>query len=1368
MRRSFIYLLAIAALALSACATKEDPGKENQEPVNTDPAQLTILSEQVPLIPDDGGSFTVEFSANYDWTVTPVAKWVSVEPLSGEAGENCSVTVKVFDNKTYNERTSRITLSCGEGENKASADVQFTQKHKGALILSDSEVFVDAAGETITVTVKTTSDLQVSIASNAASWITQLRSRSIVEKELTFQIAANSGYDSREGVITFTNESGTDKLTVKQAAKGALIISDSVFNVPSEGQIISVKVSANSDLTFEVEDAAQDWITPLRTRGLVETIRQFSVAANDSYDTREGRITVSNAAGSQVVTVKQGAKGALIIEQKEYNVGSAGSTISVSVQANSTVSFEIAQAAKTWITHTSTRGLSENVFEFTVAANEAYDPREGTITFTNEAGSEMITVTQAANGALFVDPVSFDVDYKGEEISITVQSTSTVTVTVAPAAEGWIIPLRTRGLSTNTYDFSIQANATFDARSGEILFSSADGDKSVTVNQAGSPSVVVVEIADAAQFIDFIGKHNAGDYADVPSLQVKLLDDISFSASETEAFNNAHGISAFGGVFDGNGKKISDLAATTPLFQSITANGDVKDLTLDSSCSFTFTHPNAEEAHFGALAASHEGLIEGVTVNADITLSAGEEVQHLTALGGLAGLATSGRFTNCSYGGLISVAPEFVVNASDSDPSFRKLFIGGLVGWYYGSGSISSSFFKGAILNEAKITSTDKTNPYLVIGGVVGELDGGASISGTNSTADHTEIATGYSASHLGRIVVNTNISYNSAIGGIVGELNNGSVTNCSNAANIACYIIKPGDSSARYLKSGGIAGKVNDGGTITGCTNNGQISHRANPRLQNLGGIAAYNAGTISNCTNNAGIGHSTSGASGISNKGGRVVNIAGIIGENASSAVVSDVHNTGNLEISAVEDNYDTDNDKPLCEIRMGGVVAYNLADIDGSAARNITNSGQVYLNTSPQNRFIGIELGGVVGYSEKSVKNVVNTGLVQNKINQAYALTNLYMGGVIGQMKNGADAQISGCRNSGEVYMNVNKQNAGHNGDYLGGIAAYLSGDANISVSDCENSGYVHIYCNSTTATSNLIVGGVIGNMAASGSVVSCSNVGGDEKAGEVEIAFSDAIHTDNYAGGILGKTLKAVALTDCVNSGYIHGGNSTAHNGATMFTGGIVAYLAGASSITNCDNSGVVYNNQRNNTDTNVGSTYCGGVAGYVLGDAASPIAISGSDNTAEGMYSRRGWLGGVVGYAENANISNCTFNKDITRTSLSRGLGGIVAYGTNVNITNCTFSGSELSATQVQANRAGGIAGRLDGGTVDGCYSHVTTLQNEPTTGTVQNVAGGAIVGISGDGNTIKNCHYKPTINGTASNIAGTGSFSDGGGNVADL
>ena len=793
-----------------------------------------------------------------------------------------------------------------------------------------------------------------------------------------------------------------------------------------------------------------------------------------------------------------------------------------------------------------------------------------------------------------------------------------------------------------------------------------------------------VVITSASDLVTFAQEYNSKAYESLGSdLKVCLDQDITFDTTTSADFNSTGGIGLktaagdtedfyFSGLFDGQGHTIAGLAATVPVFKATQDASTVKDLTVDGSCSFTFTHPNTAEAMFGSVVGYHKGVLDNVKVAADISLAAVADVTKMTTLGGLAGRTTTGKLQNgCEYSGLISTPVGFETSG--------KLIIGGLVGRFSNAGSISDSFFKGAISNYALVSSTDKTNPYLIIGGAVGFLDGGATVSSTNSTADHEEVATGHSTLK-GRIVISTTTAYNSALGGIVGELQKGNVSDCTNAATLSCYIVKTGDASARYIKNGGIAGKVNADGIVTDCINNGAINHRANPRLQDLGGIAGYNAGSVSGCTNNAAVNHMTSGASGAANKGGRIVNIAGVIGENASGSVVSDVHNTADIQISAIEDNYDKDNNKPVCEIRMGGVIAYNLEEIDGGASKNITNSGNVNLTTTPQNPFIGFELGGVVGYSEKSVKNVVNSGTVENKLNQAYAVTKLYMGGIVGETKNGTDMEISGCNNSGEVYFNVNNKSASH---------------------------------------------------------------------------------TDNYIGGIIGIVSDAnVAINGCNNSGYIHGGNPTKVNGTTFYTGGIVAFISGASSITNCNNTGVLLNNHFNNNNTKAGSTFEGGIAGFVLGTDSKHITVSNVTNNVNSggtiTGGRRGYTGGIVGYGEYTDIDGAT-NANNYGSGSGYWIGGIAGWLVNSTVSNSTYSGTAIETSQVQG--AGGIVCVLDAGsTIDGCNSYLSSITHGSNA-----CVDGAIAGKSVAGSTISNCHYT-----TAFAICSDANFTDGGGNVSDL
>lgn len=955
-----------------------------------------------------------------------------------------------------------------------------------------------------------------------------------------------------------------------------------------------------------------------------------------------------------------------------------------------------------------------------------------------------------------------------------------------------------------------------------------------------------VEISNADELVAFATAYNNGDYADLgSSLVATITSDITFDATSSAAFNATGGIGTpyggdnyFNGIFDGKDHTISGLEATVPLFGGTGENGTVKDLTLDNSCSFTFTHTDAAEAMFASIAGYHKGVLDNVKVAADIELAAVSGITKMTTVGGLTGRTTVGKLQNgCEYSGLISTPAGFT--------STGKVIIGGLVGRFSNAGSVTGCYFKGAISNAAQVTSTDKSNPYLIIGGVAGFVDGGASITSTNATADHEAVASAHAS--LSAVIVNkTTVAYHSAVGGIVGELSNGTVSGCINAATIGNSIFRGGDATGRYIKSGGIAGKIDADGTVTGCTNNGTVIHRSNPRIQALGGIAGWNTGTVTACTNNAAVQHMTTGQS---TAAGRSVNLGGVIGENYADNKVSDVHNTADIEISSMEDGTNSTE-------RMGGVIGYNEGIIEGGVSKDITNSGQVYHSPTFTNQFLGYYIGGIVGYTKAAVKNAKNVGRtyfrwqgntpalgasnvclggivgysegtsstiencdnmvdagvsnsaqvylycpgtashnnnyvggivglteatnpVKNCINggevrtavgaSTVPVTGIMMGGIIGKMT--GFGEVDNADNSGRVRINfgvVAEEGESHHGNYLGGIIGFITNASAVTVTGCDNSGNVDS-TNGAGLVEDIIVSGVVGRMDASGSIVNCNNNGGQIY---MAITANNVGPKNLYTAGVLGYSANDVIVSGCSNTGSILGGNSTRVDKTPYYAGGIVAYLKGASRILNCSNTGSTVSNHAGNNDT-IGSTaLTGGIAGYVEGTNENPIEIGGSTgctvNTSAELSSLRGWIGGVAAYAKYAQVSNCTVESIIGGGCAARGAGGIVGKAEYCTISSSLYNGDTIKANQIQATTGlGGIVGNLNNSTIDGCSCYATKFYNN------NSQPFGGIVGVSGDGNTIQNCHYKSSVEGPTSGtpqtatVAGSGSFS-GTNNVADL
>ncbi len=802
-----------------------------------------------------------------------------------------------------------------------------------------------------------------------------------------------------------------------------------------------------------------------------------------------------------------------------------------------------------------------------------------------------------------------------------------------------------------------------------------------------------VNISNANDLIQLATNYNNGMYTG-QELTVNMTGDVTFNASTSAAYAATGGIGTaddgsgnsnyFHGTFNGNNKSIKSYTGNVPIFAYIGSSGSVKDLVIDSSCSYAFSQGNVADAYFAPVANYHKGVIDNVKVNATISLAEATDVEYLTAVGGIVGRSTTGTISNSTFAGAIDIADVFSTN--------KKLLVGGIAGYTSNAaGTIDHCTFDGTIGVAALVKSDDKTDAHLVVGGIVGYNR--ATVSNCESK-DHPTVATLHSSS-VGTIVVKTVNSYYTAVGGIAGE-NLGVITSCNNVAAVFNTIFKGGDATGRYLRSGGIVGKNDAEGVVEDCTNSGSVQHRSNPRLQSLGGIVGHNSGTVTGCYNSGVVNHMTTGISGATNKGGRIVNLGGIIGDNLDGAVVSDVHNEADIQISAMESNYDTTHDKPVCEVRMGGVIAYNLAAIDGGGSKNITNTGQVYFSPNFANQFIGYELGGIVGYSLASVQNA-------------------------------------------------------------------------------KNSGYVYFRWDSdTNVASKVYLGGIVGKMDADGTISGCVNEGGDNKAGEVNlyVKAGAAKHTDNYIGGILGYSESNVAISGCSNSGYVHGGNTTKQNGTSCYAGGIVAKLGGASSIANCTNSGTIKNDHSSNSGGNSNTAYNGGIAGWVSGTVESLVSITGCEHNTTELAPRRGYSGGIVGYANYASLQN----NNVAGTNFSGSayyIGGVAGWAVNTSISNCNVTGTSITSTQVQ--RAGGLVARLgDGSVLNGCSTKISSIVGPEAVGEGVVLIYGAVAGESTATSTIQNCHYPSsgTMTGVGESypwqICGDSNFIDGGGNTANL
>lgn len=270
-------------------------------------------------------------------------------------------------------------------------------------------------------------------------------------------------------------------------------------------------------------------------------------------------------------------------------------------------------------------------------------------------------------------------------------------------------------------------------------------------------------------------------------------------------------------------------------------------------------------------------------------------------------------------------------------------------------------------------------------------------------------------------------------------------------------------------------------------------------------------------------------------------------------------------------------------------------------------------------------GNRVGGLVGFANNStITGITNEGVTvtssttynetgYNMSSDGYGtkqapkwtVVSCATGGICGKIQNTA---IINCHNNASI-------NTTSSGSLVGGIVGYATSTDERDISYCTN--------NATLTTSTSMVGGIVGMTYGNIKVERCKN--------------ESAITGMGQVGGIAGELIGGSAI-ECENKNNITG---------SYFVGGIIGGIWGGPTTT-------VRVTLRGNTNSGeIEATSEISRAWYFTGQTHNGSA---------------GFVGGIVGYAINTDISSCS-NRNLVNAS-SAMAGGIAG-----EIRNCTISQS---------------------------------------------------------------------------------------------
>lgn len=1083
--------------------------------------------------------------------------------------------------------------------------------------------------------------------------------------------------------------------------------------------------------------ASEDFVTVNPASGKAGDAKvTVTVSANESYDPRTATLTLTSGEDQKTIQITQKQKGALLLTGSTISVAAEGGKVTVVAKANSNVTATIADNAKGWITEVKSKGLVDYTFDFDVAVNEVEQPRTGQIVFTNESGSETVTIEQAAAApkvTVFAASFATGSELKwenGDKINVNGVESAALALS-APAATS---EFTVEQVLAAPYKALYPVSAVKDAQTVTIAQSYAAGEPSwkslpmvaysaeaKTLEFAPLFSAVKVTVNKAAEraytnvaYVEFSGLNNESVTGDFTVDFAKKTLTGAANAGKTVRYNvnaelgtealNVYVVLPAGSYSKGYVIKVADsqgnVVEVTEENLTLTA-GQVYTVPAFEYAAPAPVAPAVPEiasaAELMAFIASYNNgdAPATVVIKNDFAFS-DEENAAFQSINNLTTIIDGNNCTISNFNSGKSLAVETSASAS-----INNLTIAGAAALEGGDADKYVATFAG--VHGGKIAGCTNKVSYTVagtqsagtlyVGGFAGKMAAGSEVANSTSEAS-IYVTTGTAgAAYVGAVAgYNEGAIKACVVNAVADEAKPSQICGVDESRQIAGTVLVSGTTLMNSW-IGGFAGLATVTSVIEGCTNNSDIATNfykgdANPEISYVAGIAAENAGEVSGCTNNGALALYSAETTRYA---------AGIVGLNKEGAAVRSCTNTagitnGNSGAPAYGANV----------VYTAGIIAVN----ESANVSDLTNSGKIEVARMKTDNSAVISMGGCFGELKVSLdgnNKITNSGnITWSETKNCTSTIGYAIGGVAGRIY----GSLSNVSNTGKViFTGKTKATTGKN-VYLGGIAGMNCGTGEMTMSGNVNSGYVQF---------------------------DAQPASGEEAGKRTYIGI--------YVGGILGYNPEAaLTIENCSNSGYVHTGINNKHTKtANKYIGGIVGYLKGASAVKSCAMTGAIYNDDFNNNLTLANGAVTGGIVGVTEGAEGARIKVENCTvKTAAAVKdryvaARRGWLGGIVGYAAYTDVTKCNHGSLLSGSFYFS--GGVCGEMVASTATECTVECNQESS---QLYAGGGLAGVMDGTSVlDNC-----TVKGGISTTSANSPKLGQLVASAAAGATVKNCQYK--------------------------
>ena len=436
-----------------------------------------VISQNEYVVPAYGGTVAVDVASNVNVSVElpEDVDWIS--ECATRAVSTHTYYFDVAPSDEYDQRTAEIRFV--NKENNLSEVVTITQTQNDVIVIAEDSYTVDKSGGQIQIEVGHNVDLKVAID---ADWISQVATRSFETSTLVFNVAANPNDDHRSTVITFYAEewSVAQSVVVNQMGS-SFIISTKEYNITGGNWYVGFVIAEGVEYTVSEPDV--DWVHQ-DTEKVVTNELWYNVDANPTFSTRVAKIVVTNLADNATDTLKIiQSSGGIVPEKEQYEIGSEGGTLDITVDYDMEFDVEI---QCDWITlPAATRSVKTKTFTFNVDPNPNEYSRGDYIVFKSKDNTiwKYVWVTQSEKEGFIIPSKEYTVgSWSGR---LWVETVSNVEVVLSEPTADWIRRVSTRGMDWNSFCYEYDENPSYESRVAQIVVTD--------VNQSRFDTIIVTQ-----------------------------------------------------------------------------------------------------------------------------------------------------------------------------------------------------------------------------------------------------------------------------------------------------------------------------------------------------------------------------------------------------------------------------------------------------------------------------------------------------------------------------------------------------------------------------------------------------------------------------------------------------------------------------------------------------------------------------------------------------------------------------------------------------------------------------------------------------------------------------------------------------------